>query len=554
MYDLSGPVFNLNLPLLNGSTLMGNGSSYPYFPESLALGSNLVINNGTISVISGANVSVVAGSNMGTIGTSTVGATTTFTINGLPQGTGSGTSVTVAAGSNVTVGTSTVGSSTTFTVNSTTFGTGSVTNIVAGTGLTGGTITGTGTIAMGTSGVTPGTYGVTGTSFPIITTDALGRVTAVTLGTMSGGSGPTYIAGTGTAATGTGANNLSIGGTVGGTTASGAGTNQTLIGYNFTAGSASDIIAIVDNQSGTTVLKNALGTGSVTIGIAKSTTSGSQLGAIGSFGVAIGYDSQTGGAGGVAIGYNAYASDNGPPGVAIGSGALCTGGVAIGPGASAGFGNGRSIALCGSNYAANAINIGGSTSVGNALIQIGFNGTAANGGAVIIGHAGTGVNVGVTNLGIFVKDHNPYSYNLSVGTLANTGDIVNTKLIWFGTTAGTAATEIFLGGAASNRMTLGTNNFWAGIVTITARDETGTSAAMWSYQVGVRRESAANIIMVGTGGIAVPLGLGVQDAAFTTAPSITANTTNQALQISVTAPGTNVIRWSAMADGIWNSY
>ena len=41
----------------------------------------------------------------------------------------------------------------------TTFGTGSVTTITTGTGLTGGTITNTGTIAMGTSGVTAGTYG-----------------------------------------------------------------------------------------------------------------------------------------------------------------------------------------------------------------------------------------------------------------------------------------------------------------------------------------------------------------------------------------------------------
>jgi len=60
-----------------------------------------------------------------------------------------------------------------------TFGTGSVTNIATGTGLTGGPITNTGTISMGTSGVTAGTYGA-GTSFPSITVDALGRITAAT--------------------------------------------------------------------------------------------------------------------------------------------------------------------------------------------------------------------------------------------------------------------------------------------------------------------------------------------------------------------------------------
>ena len=59
------------------------------------------------------------------------------------------------------------------------FGSGSVTSITAGAGLTGGTITTTGTIALATTGVSAGSYGSSAIA-PVITVDTYGRITSAT--------------------------------------------------------------------------------------------------------------------------------------------------------------------------------------------------------------------------------------------------------------------------------------------------------------------------------------------------------------------------------------
>lgn len=92
---------------------------------------------------------------------------------------------------------------TTVSYDNTAYGTGSVTDITAGTGLSGGIITATGTISMPNTG-TPGTYGST-SSFPVITTDAQGRITTITTQTVTTTSGTvTSVSGTANRITSTG--------------------------------------------------------------------------------------------------------------------------------------------------------------------------------------------------------------------------------------------------------------------------------------------------------------------------------------------------------------
>ena len=156
------------------------------------------------------------------------------------------------------------------------YGTGTVTSITAGTGLSGGTITSTGTISIASTGVTAGTYGSAST-VPAIAINSQGQITSATDTPIQ--IVPGQVTGLGTMAT-QNANSVAItGGTINGTTIGGS-TPAAATFTTLTATSNANFSTIASGTwSGSTIGIGYGGTGATTASGARSNLGAAASGA-----------------------------------------------------------------------------------------------------------------------------------------------------------------------------------------------------------------------------------------------------------------------------------
>ncbi len=112
-----------------------------------------------------------------------------------------------------------------------------------------------------------------------------------------------------------------------------------------------------------------------------------------------------------------------------------------------------------------------------------------------------------------------------------------------GATSNSTMTEIFLGGTAGKRFTLQDNSAVSYTAYAVAVNTTTGDSSVWQIAGGIKRRSgAATTALIG----ATTALLSQTQGALTTAPTLTADTTNGSLKVTVTGIAASSVRWNVM--------
>lgn len=154
--------------------------------------------------------------------------------------------------------------------------------------------------------------------------------------------------------------------------------------------------------------------------------------------------------------------------------------------------------------------------------------------------AGATTNGGVIVAGAHARSRLHGQMVTSGGRFANTGDAQASTYHLRASTTDATATTLFLDGSAA-RLTIPAQSCWSWVVRVAAYNSTDNTAAAWTITGGIRRDNAGNTALLGTAVSNSFADSGMASAAV----AVTADDTNEALQIAVTGLASKTIRWHA---------
>jgi hypothetical protein len=131
------------------------------------------------------------------------------------------------------------------------------------------------------------------------------------------------------------------------------------------------------------------------------------------------------------------------------------------------------------------------------------------------------------------------------GQFAAAGDAQASRYHLRNTTSNDTATTLFRDGAAGTlRIVIPAQSTWSFKIRLAAYNSTDGIGAAWAINGGIRRNNAGGTALLGSPTV-TPYTEGAMSGATVT---VTADDTNEALQISVTGLASKTIRWHAVVD------
>ena len=217
---------------------------------------------------------------------------------------------------------------------------------------------------------------------------------------------------------------------------------------------------------------------------------------------------------------------------------------AIGEGNSAAGARSLAIGLSNTASGANSVAIGQECVASTTrACSIGYQNTASQIGSCALGYqtSATGDFSMATGLGAAARLYAARAH-ASGGFAANGDNQIITLVARVGTTDATK-TALWLNGT-SQRLVLPANTTWAAAIYVTGRSTGGTDNAFYIRQCVIKRDGANNTALVGT---VQTIGTDIESNAAWDV-EVTADDTNEALQIAVTGAAATTIRWVARVE------